>query len=200
MPFLFIFDTMRSGYSNNMFLQDSTLVGNGKTTNKYQLCMKNDEVRLTNTKSSIIEGEIYEVTESKLKSVDVMEGIGAGGGKRKVSECDSDSGSEEIEESYKVVRKETQIQKDDGTTIEAFIYITSLDGAVGWETITSGNIITSIPPDGDTPSDGDNDDDDDDDDDEGGQAPNYRDTAADSNLPTSVTGVADMMQMMENQK
>ena len=176
-----------------MFLQDCTLIGKGETKEKLQLNLKFGEVRVNRTSKTTIKGELYNVSDKKIETFDIMEGIGSGGGKRKSSGENSDSESDV--ETYKVVRKEITATTEDGAELKAFIFISSIESSSGWEPILSGDVSTAISPDGDSPN---NDDEEEDEEDEEDDHVNYKDSPADANLPASVSGVAGVLEMMKS--
>jgi gamma-glutamylcyclotransferase (GGCT)/AIG2-like uncharacterized protein YtfP len=73
-PYVFVYGTLMSGFGNNKLLKDSRLVEVGTTEEEFTLVANSIPYLLDEEGKSYVSGEIYEVDESTLKSIDQLEG------------------------------------------------------------------------------------------------------------------------------
>eukprot|EP01063_Lacrimia_lanifica_P010663 TRINITY_DN17412_c0_g1_i1.p3 TRINITY_DN17412_c0_g1~~TRINITY_DN17412_c0_g1_i1.p3 ORF type:complete len:201 (+),score=55.53 TRINITY_DN17412_c0_g1_i1:51-653(+) len=173
---LFVYDTMQSGYSNNIALQDCELKGRGTTVKEFTMWHADGVVRLTQGGAKPIHGEVYSLPGGKLEALDKMEGVGQKG----------------------VTRIEEQVTcaADDGSArdVTAFVFVCTEESVQGdeWVQLKSGRVQEGVLPD-DGLAGGEDDDDDDDGDDDEDLAGEFRDS---HHPPCEMTGVAGIMEMM----
>jgi gamma-glutamylaminecyclotransferase len=72
-----VYGTLKSGYGNNFLLEDATLVGKGKTTDKYPLIIRQGGLPFMLYKKNQgynVEVELYLVNKNILRRLDILEG------------------------------------------------------------------------------------------------------------------------------
>lgn len=73
--FLFVYGTLKEGYSNNHILDDSKKIGEAITKNKYAMYSNGYFPYLVDNEENInIKGELYEINERTLQRCDRLEG------------------------------------------------------------------------------------------------------------------------------
>jgi len=70
---VFVYGTLKQGYGNHNFLENSEFVGNAYTFDKYSLYIDNIPF-VVNVPVSHIQGELYRVDQKTLSEVDRLEG------------------------------------------------------------------------------------------------------------------------------
>jgi gamma-glutamylcyclotransferase (GGCT)/AIG2-like uncharacterized protein YtfP len=116
---VFVYGTLKEGFSNHRCLGDSTLVGRGTTVKNYRMFTNGFFPMLTAIlpgEGYRIRGEVYDVTESILKRLDLLEGVGSG--------------------LYR--RESTAVILEDGSRCTAFVYVYAR-GVAGYSEVPSGN-------------------------------------------------------------
>jgi len=71
---LFAYGTLMSGFGNNRLIEDQKLIGAGETSEQYTMYGSGIPFVNENEKTSTIKGELWEVTNERLPSVDGLEG------------------------------------------------------------------------------------------------------------------------------
>lgn len=71
--FVFVYGTLKFGYSNSGFLMNSEIIGRAETEGKYSLWQW-DLPYLTSTPNHKVKGEVYKVTPNVLSYLDSLEG------------------------------------------------------------------------------------------------------------------------------
>lgn len=71
---VFVYGTLKKGFHNYHYLQDSEFVGSGRTTEKYALYVDHIPFVVKDEQVSFIYGEIYSVDDSLLAILDQLEG------------------------------------------------------------------------------------------------------------------------------
>jgi len=71
---LFVYGTLKRGYTNHHYLSGSKFLGRATTKDKFALYSDGIPYLLKHPPVSRIKGELYEVDEETLKRVDVLEG------------------------------------------------------------------------------------------------------------------------------
>ena len=72
---VFTYGTLKKGFHNHHYLQQSTFIGSGKTQNKYALYINGGLPFVVRDQSvSLIYGEVYRVDDSVLAVLDQLEG------------------------------------------------------------------------------------------------------------------------------
>ena len=71
---LFAYGTLMSGYGNNRLFEGQTLIGAGETQNLYTMYASGIPYVNEHEPTSVIKGELWEVSNSRLPSVDALEG------------------------------------------------------------------------------------------------------------------------------
>jgi len=72
-----VYGTLKSGYGNNFLLEDATLVGKGRTTDKYPLIIRQGGLPFMLYKKNHgynVEVELYLVDKKILRRLDILEG------------------------------------------------------------------------------------------------------------------------------
>lgn len=72
-----VYGTLKSGYGNNFLLEDATLVGKGRTTDKYPLIIRQGGLPFLLNKKNTgynVEVEVYLVDKKILRRLDILEG------------------------------------------------------------------------------------------------------------------------------
>eukprot|EP01061_Rhynchopus_euleeides_P044822 TRINITY_DN7899_c0_g1_i1.p1 TRINITY_DN7899_c0_g1~~TRINITY_DN7899_c0_g1_i1.p1 ORF type:complete len:210 (+),score=57.71 TRINITY_DN7899_c0_g1_i1:95-631(+) len=119
---------MQSGYTNNLFLQSCTQVGAAETATKWRLVHCDGEVRVLRGDTSVVSGELYEVSDETLQTFDTMEKVGG--------------------DKPKALREKVQVSAS-GKTSEAWMYVSLLpaEEAEEWDTVDSGRVQDVVAPD-----------------------------------------------------
>lgn len=109
---VFVYGTLKRGHVNNFYLRDdadATFLGTGVTKRAFVVCPGPSYPRLADpvechrlaaAKKGFVEGELYAVGGNTLTALDRLEGV-----------------------PHLYRRQRTEVVKDDGSTIEAFVYI-----------------------------------------------------------------------------
>lgn len=71
---LFVYGTLKQGHSNHRFLRDSNFLGAAATQTKYTMVHLGGFPGVTQKKTSVIHGELYEIDDDTLRNVDRLEG------------------------------------------------------------------------------------------------------------------------------
>ncbi|MBM9514691.1 gamma-glutamylcyclotransferase family protein [Desulfogranum marinum] len=71
---IFVYGTLKRGYSNHRFLADSKFLGTGKTREKYAMYVSGIPFVIVSEPVSQIHGELYEVDDQTLYKLDQLEG------------------------------------------------------------------------------------------------------------------------------
>lgn len=74
---VFVYGTLRRGYGNHRLLENSEFLGNAITKEKYELTANGIPFVNPDKPTSNIVGEVYEVDNETLKSLDRLEGYDA---------------------------------------------------------------------------------------------------------------------------
>jgi gamma-glutamylaminecyclotransferase len=76
MKTLAVYGTLKGGYGNHYLLQDSEFVGEGKTVEKYRMCISGVPfvIRGAHIDGNHIDVEVYNVADDDVLSVDMLEG------------------------------------------------------------------------------------------------------------------------------
>ena len=111
---IFVYGTLRNGYGNHRLIVGEQLVGNATTIQKYHMTASGIPFVAHTPKTSHIFGEIYEVSEEKIPSLDHLEGHPCW---------------------YK--REAVPVRLDNGETTEAWLYFN--DKQAGSQIIETGN-------------------------------------------------------------
>lgn len=102
---VFVYGTLKKGFSNHRFLRDAVFVGDGWTVKSYALYLDEYPGVYQGTPVSRVRGEVYEVDRGLLARLDALEG-------------------------HPVLyrREEIDVLLDDGRTVRAWIYFYPHDG------------------------------------------------------------------------
>lgn len=73
-PYVFVYGTLMSGFSNNGLLKRATLIDLATTENDYVLVANGIPFLLEENGKSYVHGEVYKVSEDVLKGLDALEG------------------------------------------------------------------------------------------------------------------------------
>lgn len=73
---MFVYGTLKSGYSNNGYMRNCTLIGKVKTKDKFSLYSRGIPYLGKEPNYQVI-GELYEVPKSELPAIDRLEGYRA---------------------------------------------------------------------------------------------------------------------------
>ena len=74
MELMFVYGTLRTGFHNNGWLEDSELLDVGRTMEEYAMYANGIPYVSKKEKVSRIYGELYEVSRKTLLSIDMLEG------------------------------------------------------------------------------------------------------------------------------
>ncbi len=71
---IFVYGTLKKGFSNHHYLSDSKFLGDAETVEKYVMYIK-DNIPFVSEREKVsrIQGEIYSVTKNTLKRIDLLE-------------------------------------------------------------------------------------------------------------------------------
>lgn len=72
-----VYGTLKSGYGNNFLLEDATIVGKGRTTDKYPMIIRQGGLPFLlykKNKGYNVEVEVYLVDKKILRRLDILEG------------------------------------------------------------------------------------------------------------------------------
>jgi gamma-glutamylcyclotransferase (GGCT)/AIG2-like uncharacterized protein YtfP len=103
--YVFVYGTLLSDLPNNYLLKTSKLIGEAKTVEKFKL--QHDWIPFLNTekKEQYIKGEVYEVSDNVLESLDRLEGY-----------------SDDRPKNLNMYNREIIEVKCDNQTLECFVY------------------------------------------------------------------------------
>lgn len=103
---VFVYGTLKQAYGNNCLLKGSKFVSRARTQEKFAMYCNGGFPYVTDKeKTTIIQGEVYEVTPETLASLDMLEG----------------AGRDERNTHYN--RKVVSVVLEDKTTVDVFMYI-----------------------------------------------------------------------------
>ena len=71
--FVFVYGTLKKGYSNHHFLLDASFIGQGRTQNKYTMYADSIPYVCEQPQTSYIYGELYLVNDDILQALDQLE-------------------------------------------------------------------------------------------------------------------------------
>ena len=71
---VFVYGTLRSGFSNHFIMEPTVKIGNGTTKNKYALYEAGIPYLVEDEKVSNVKGEVYFVDETTFDILDTLEG------------------------------------------------------------------------------------------------------------------------------
>lgn len=71
---MFVYGTLKSGYGNNILLQNERKIGNAETVDSYIMKAGGIPYVFKDKKLSTIKGELWEVDKDTLPSIDRLEG------------------------------------------------------------------------------------------------------------------------------
>ncbi|WP_457572215.1 gamma-glutamylcyclotransferase family protein [Desulfovulcanus sp.] len=71
--FVFVYGTLKKGYSNHHFLLDASFIGPGRTQNKYTMYADSIPYVSPQPQTSYIYGELYLVNDDTLRALDQLE-------------------------------------------------------------------------------------------------------------------------------
>ncbi|MEN8251541.1 MAG: gamma-glutamylcyclotransferase family protein [Bacteroidota bacterium] len=71
---VFTYGTLKKGFDNHQYLQDSDFIGSGRTKEKYALYDRGIPFVIRNNPISYIYGEVYSVNDDVLAILDQLEG------------------------------------------------------------------------------------------------------------------------------
>lgn len=71
---VFVYGTLRKGFHNNYLLSTSKMIGNAETIDKYTLVAAGIPFVNSTKETSTIKGEVYEVSDNVLATLDRLEG------------------------------------------------------------------------------------------------------------------------------
>ncbi len=74
MELVFVYGTLKQGFSNHVLLKHSKLVGQGATQNRYAMYRSGIPFVSQKERVSTISGEVYEVNKNTLHNLDILEG------------------------------------------------------------------------------------------------------------------------------
>jgi gamma-glutamylcyclotransferase (GGCT)/AIG2-like uncharacterized protein YtfP len=96
---LFVYGTLKSGFWNHHYLEDSEYLGKAETKEKYAMYVGGIPFVVKGQKVSTIKGEVYEVSKDVLKEIDRLEG-----------------------HPFAYRREKVKVKLEDGKEVEAWMY------------------------------------------------------------------------------
>lgn len=73
-PYMFVYGTLMSGFSNSRLLRNSLLVDRGTTEEEYTLAVSSIPFLVEEDGKNYVSGEVYKVDEKTLNAIDQLEG------------------------------------------------------------------------------------------------------------------------------
>jgi gamma-glutamylaminecyclotransferase len=73
-PYVFVYGTLMKGFNNNILLRNSLMIDTATTEEKYTLVASGIPYLLDKSSDTYVSGEVYQVDENTLDSLDSLEG------------------------------------------------------------------------------------------------------------------------------